>query len=48
MAAPLSFLSIYRATPLERIDMFRRGMLASDAKRIFADLATGQGAASTR
>lgn len=42
-APPLSYITVYRATPLERIDMIRRGILASEAKRIFADLAIGQG-----
>jgi putative toxin-antitoxin system antitoxin component (TIGR02293 family) len=38
------YLTIFRATPLERIEMIRRGILASEAKRIFADLPIGQGA----
>jgi putative toxin-antitoxin system antitoxin component (TIGR02293 family) len=37
-------LAIYRASPLERIDMIKRGVLAADAKRLFA-LTLGQGAA---
>jgi uncharacterized protein (DUF2384 family) len=41
---PISALNVYRATPLERIDMIRRGILASAAKRLFADLPIGQGA----
>jgi putative toxin-antitoxin system antitoxin component (TIGR02293 family) len=40
----MSYIEVYRATPLERIDMIRRGILASEAKRIFADLPIGQGA----
>lgn len=40
----LSYLTVYRASPLERIDMIRRGVLASEAKRMFADLPIGQGA----
>jgi putative toxin-antitoxin system antitoxin component (TIGR02293 family) len=41
--APLSYITIHRASPLERIDMIRQGIPASEAKRIFADLAIGQG-----
>ncbi len=47
MTAPgavLSYLSVYRATPLERIDMIKRGIPAVEVKRILADLALGQGA----
>jgi len=43
-APALSYLTVYRASPLERIDMIRRGILASDAKRLFAELPIGQGA----
>ncbi len=43
-ATALSTIAVYRATPLERIDMIRRGVLASDAKRMLAELAMGQGA----
>ena len=43
-AGPLSYLAVYRASPLERIDMIRRGVPAALAKHIFADLALGQGA----
>ena len=43
-AASLTYVDVYRATPLERIDMVRRGIPASEAKRIFADLPIGQGA----
>ncbi len=42
--AAVSFIGIYRATPLERIAMIRRGIPASEAKRIFAELSMGQGA----
>lgn len=43
-AATLSYITVYRANPLERIDMIRRGIPASEAKRIFAELPIGQGA----
>jgi putative toxin-antitoxin system antitoxin component (TIGR02293 family) len=43
-AAALSTITVYRATPLERIDMIRRGIWASEAKRLFAELPIGQGA----
>jgi putative toxin-antitoxin system antitoxin component (TIGR02293 family) len=36
---------LYRASPLERIIMIKRGIRASEAKRIIAELAIGQGAA---
>jgi putative toxin-antitoxin system antitoxin component (TIGR02293 family) len=39
-----SYEAIYQATPLERIDMIRRGIPASEAKRIFAELMFGQSA----
>ncbi len=42
-AAALSYMAIYRATPLERIDLIRRGIPASEAKRILGDLTFGQG-----
>lgn len=42
-APALSYIAVYRASPLERIDMIRRGVLASEAKRMFADLPIGQG-----
>ena len=42
--APLSYLTVYRATPLERIDMIRRGIPAAEAKRIFSELSISQGA----
>ena len=43
-APPLSYMTVYRASPLERIALIRRGIPASEAKRIFADLPIGQGA----
>src|ERR1051326_3605929 len=36
------YLDLYRASPLERIGMIQRGMRATEAKRIIADLAIGQ------
>jgi len=41
---PFSSLTVYRATPFERIAMIRRGIPASEAKRLFADLSISQGA----
>jgi putative toxin-antitoxin system antitoxin component (TIGR02293 family) len=41
--APLSYINVYRASPLERIDLIRRGIPASEAKRLFAELPIGQG-----
>jgi putative toxin-antitoxin system antitoxin component (TIGR02293 family) len=43
-AAALSYITVYRATPLERIDMIRQGIPASEAKRMVAGLPIGQGA----
>lgn len=43
-APTLSYIAVYRASPLERIDMIRRGIPASEAKRIFAELSIGQSA----
>jgi putative toxin-antitoxin system antitoxin component (TIGR02293 family) len=43
-AASSSYLTVYRADPLERIDMIRRGIPATEAKRLFAELRIGQGA----
>ena len=40
-----SYLGVYRASPFERIEMIKGGIPATEAKRIFADLAIGQGAA---
>ena len=39
--AALSTITVYRATPSERIDMIRRGIRASEAKRLFAELPIG-------
>ena len=41
----LSYVGVYRATPLERIRMIRQGVAASEAKRMFSELLIGQGAA---
>jgi putative toxin-antitoxin system antitoxin component (TIGR02293 family) len=38
-------LGIYQASPLERIDMIKRGVPAEEAKRFFGTLTLGQGAA---
>jgi putative toxin-antitoxin system antitoxin component (TIGR02293 family) len=35
---------LYRASPLDRIGMIKHGIRATDAKRIIAELAIGQGA----
>ena len=43
-SSEFSYVAIYQATPLERIDMIRRGIPASEAKRIFTELMFGQGA----
>lgn len=43
-ATALSYATAFNATPLERIAMIRRGIPASEAKRIFADISLGQGA----
>src|SRR4051794_29347075 len=43
--APLSYLAVYRASPLERIGMIKHGIRASEAKRIIGELAIGHGAA---
>ncbi|MGE0222116.1 MAG: antitoxin Xre/MbcA/ParS toxin-binding domain-containing protein [Acetobacteraceae bacterium] len=45
VAGELSYLGVYRASPLERIAAIKRGLRATEAKRIIADLAIGQGAA---
>jgi uncharacterized protein (DUF2384 family) len=37
-------LAVYRASPFERAWMVKRGVLATDAKRLIADLSIGQGA----
>lgn len=41
---PLSYLALYRASPLERIGMIKHGIRATEAKRIINELAIGQGA----
>jgi putative toxin-antitoxin system antitoxin component (TIGR02293 family) len=41
----LSYLAVFRASPLERISMIKRGVRATDAKHVIADLAIAQGAA---
>lgn len=38
-------IQVYRASPLERIGMIKRGVSAAEAKRIFTELELGQGAA---
>jgi putative toxin-antitoxin system antitoxin component (TIGR02293 family) len=43
--ARLSYLAVYRASPLERISMIKHGIRATEAKRIIAELAIRQGAA---
>jgi putative toxin-antitoxin system antitoxin component (TIGR02293 family) len=43
--AGLTYLAVYRASPLERISMIKHGIRAIEAKRIIAELAIGQGAA---
>ena len=40
-----SFIELFRATPLERIEMIKRGVPAQEAKRFFETLTLGQGAA---
>ena len=42
--AKLSYLAVYRASPLERISMIKHGIPATEAKRMIAELAIGQGA----
>ncbi len=39
-ASKLSYLTVYRASPLERILVIKKGIPASEAKRLFVDLAT--------
>jgi putative toxin-antitoxin system antitoxin component (TIGR02293 family) len=41
----LSYLAVYRASPLERIGMIKHGVRATEAKRIIAELGIGQGSA---
>ena len=38
-----TYIEIYRATPVERIDMIKHGVRAAFAKKLFADLTIGQG-----
>jgi putative toxin-antitoxin system antitoxin component (TIGR02293 family) len=40
----LSYLKVYRASPLERIAWIKKGIPAAEAKRLFVDLPIGQGA----
>ncbi len=42
-APKLSYLKVYRASPLERISWIKKGIPAAEAKRLFADLPIGQG-----
>lgn len=44
-SSPVGYLEIYRAAPADRIRMIKEGVPAAKAKRIFDDLAIGQGAA---
>ncbi len=44
-AATPSYLAVYQASPLERIEMIKLGVRATEAKRIMGNLAIGQGAA---
>jgi putative toxin-antitoxin system antitoxin component (TIGR02293 family) len=44
-SARSSYLGYFRASAFDRIDLIKRGMYAAEAKRIFADLDIGQGAA---
>ena len=39
----LSYLSVYHASPLERISLIKKGIPASALKHLFADLHIGQG-----
>lgn len=41
-APKLSYLGVYRASPLERISLIKKGIPAAEAKRLFADLPIGQ------
>src|SRR3954462_5693673 len=44
-SAAMTYLGVYRASPLERIALIKGGLRAREAKRIITDLAIGQGAA---
>jgi putative toxin-antitoxin system antitoxin component (TIGR02293 family) len=39
---PLSYLEVFRATPVDRIRMIKDGVNAVEAKRLFSDLAVSQ------
>lgn len=39
----LSYLDLYRASPLERISLIKKGIPASEVKNLFVDLQIGQG-----
>jgi putative toxin-antitoxin system antitoxin component (TIGR02293 family) len=41
--SPMSYLEVFRATPVDRIRMIKDGVRAVEAKRIFSDLAVSQG-----
>lgn len=43
-AGPLDYLALYRASPMERISLIKRGIPAAEVKRLFSDLPMGQGA----
>lgn len=45
--SPMSYLEVFRATPVDRIRMIKNGVRAVEAKRIFSDLAVSQGWAFT-
>lgn len=40
----VSYIGVYRAEPVERIDMIKSGLPASEAKRILSDIAVNQAA----
>ncbi len=44
LAGAVFYSAVFRATPMERVEMIRRGVPAATAKRIFAELQIGQGA----
>jgi putative toxin-antitoxin system antitoxin component (TIGR02293 family) len=41
-ASPMSYIEVFRATPVDRIRMIKDGVSAIEAKRIFSDLAVSQ------
>ena len=45
LAGPMSYIGVFRAEPVQRIDMIKSGIPASEAKRILADLSVNQAAA---